>query len=52
MPTVVGDEGIGSGGGLLEIGVGGGPGIGIGGDGEDLRGGGLAAELEADGGHD
>ena len=45
VPTVVGDEGVGAGGGLLEVGVGGGPGIGIGGDGEDLRGGRHAAEL-------
>ena len=46
VPTVVGDEGVGAGGGFLEIGVGGRPGIGAGGDGEELRGGGQAAELE------
>src|ERR1019366_5692593 len=52
MPTVVGDEGLGSGGGLLEVGIGGGAGIGIGHHGKISCRGGLAAELQADGGHD
>ena len=51
VPTVVGDESIGTSGSLLEVGVGGRPGIGIGGDGEDLRGRGQATELVAHGGH-
>ena len=51
MPTVVGNEGVRASGSFLEVGVGGRPRIGIRRDGEDLRRGGLAAELQADGGH-